>query len=47
MPYFEVTYVIFAADMPEVMGKIAYPDGEPNTDELRRVTVEEVEWVKI
>ena len=43
MPTFEVTYTVFAADISEVLGKIAYPDGEPNADELKSVCVKEVQ----
>lgn len=43
MPTFEVTYTVVAGDITEVLGKIAYPDGEPNADELKSVFVKEVQ----
>lgn len=42
MPTFEVTYTVVAGNITEVLGKIAYPDGEPNADELKSVCVREV-----
>lgn len=42
MPTFEVTYTVIAGDITEVLGRIAYPDGDPNADELTSVCVKEV-----